>query len=265
MLFSACQKAPDTDPGKGSTPPMAWGDIWVVEPQLEYPVYRCLDVEVFVTHFDGEDNQREIDPKTGALLGIHYAHDEPEEYIVFDETHQLFGKANELGEFWLIQDTSDIDMGFVGVSAVVLDPDSDYTNAFDGYIEVPHIWRGMAMMYNQKLITPFEDVLAMPHGNRQNQNISYMRKNMKWAFLDKTGTLLTNFCFDNVDKYVAGIVAVEKSEKWGFVTELGETVIPFIFDSAVTVDEDTAFARYEGKTGILDKKAAVEYFKDHTK
>jgi len=39
---------------------------------------------------------------------------------------------------------------------------------------------------------------------------------------------------------------------WGILDTNGSISVPFVFDAILLIDEETAFAKYNGKYGILD-------------
>ena len=47
-------------------------------------------------------------------------------------------------------------------------------------------------------------------------------------------------------------ISVQYNNKWGIIDKNGNALTPFIFDELVFIDDDTAFAKYENKYGILD-------------
>ena len=69
---------------------------------------------------------------------------------------------------------------------------------------------------------------------------------------------MTDFIFEgllsNVDVNL-NIVSVKPGNHWGIVDKSGNTTIPFIFQYIVCIDNDTAFAMYNGRYGILNVKA----------
>ena len=47
-------------------------------------------------------------------------------------------------------------------------------------------------------------------------------------------------------------LAVSLDGNWGVAEIRGDNLIPFIFEDLVFIDDNTAFAKYGGKYGILD-------------
>jgi len=76
-------------------------------------------------------------------------------------------------------------------------------------------------------------------------------------------TLLTDFVFNSSgrDRSNAGdVIAVQTDNKWGLVDITGTTIIPLMFEHLVHIDDRTAFARYNGRYGILDIRQTAANF-----
>jgi len=74
--------------------------------------------------------------------------------------------------------------------------------------------------------------------------------------------LVTDFIFDGGEppwrssvswwrSYNYDAIHVSRDGYWGMVDRNGNTVLPFIFEDIVRIDEVTAFARIDGRYGIL--------------
>ena len=70
------------------------------------------------------------------------------------------------------------------------------------------------------------------------------------------GTFVTGFIYDAYCYYLKGvphgIIAVKLNNKWGILDKNGYILIPFDFDDITLIDENSAFAEYNGRYGILD-------------
>ena len=108
-----------------------------------------------------------------------------------------------------------------------------------------------AIYYDGRFVSDFiyDDVIG---GN----GIAFVRQNDKYAFADANGNLLTDFAFESVSQIVGQYIAVQQGGAWGFVDLAGKEMIPFIYADAMNIDEKTAFAKYNGKYGILDVEAS---------
>ena len=75
--------------------------------------------------------------------------------------------------------------------------------------------------------------------------------------------LITDFIFDGDAAHgwdrgsVDGAIVMSSENRWGFIDRNGNVAIPFVFEHIVVIDNDTAFARYNGKYGILDVRSMI--------
>jgi len=75
----------------------------------------------------------------------------------------------------------------------------------------------------------------------------------KFALANRAG-LLTDFIFDDIDKnQTTTSFAVKRGDRWGFISNSGQQVIDFIFEDAVSIDDNRAFVKYDGRWGIIQK------------
>ena len=47
-------------------------------------------------------------------------------------------------------------------------------------------------------------------------------------------------------------IAVQQGDFWGIVDRAGNKIAPFVFEHAITIGNGTAFAKYDGRYGILN-------------
>jgi len=53
-------------------------------------------------------------------------------------------------------------------------------------------------------------------------------------------------------------IAMSMNGKWGLIGQSGDVVLDFMFDGFLMIDENTAFASYNGNYGILDIRRTIE-------
>jgi hypothetical protein len=77
---------------------------------------------------------------------------------------------------------------------------------------------------------------------------------------------VSDFIYDVDDIYgycfafrVKDIIAVQLDNYWGVIDKDGNTAVPFKFDHIFLIDEESAFAKYDGKYGILDVYGKSSY------
>jgi len=78
------------------------------------------------------------------------------------------------------------------------------------------------------------------------------------AFSGKTAVaygcdFVTEFIYDEYERWRRpnDIIAVAIDGKWGILNKEGNIAAPFVFDHAISIDNTTAFAKYEGLYGII--------------
>jgi len=72
--------------------------------------------------------------------------------------------------------------------------------------------------------------------------------------------LISDFVFDGANTHYvdwqqvtdSGIISVCMNGRWGLVDRRGNEVIPFTFENLVIIDQNIAFARYNGRYGIIN-------------
>ena len=75
-----------------------------------------------------------------------------------------------------------------------------------------------------------------------------------------SGTFVTGFIYDGFDRNISHFgwnlpldtIAVRLNNRWGVLDRSGNIVIPFVFDHITYIDQNVAFAKYNGRYGILD-------------
>jgi len=81
----------------------------------------------------------------------------------------------------------------------------------------------------------------------------YASKN-KYAYAT-INKLTTDFIFDGIDgNSVTKTPAVCVNGKWGFINDKGEQIISYKFEGAVSIDDNKAFVKLDGKWGVINKK-----------
>ena len=81
-------------------------------------------------------------------------------------------------------------------------------------------------------------------------------------------TFVSEFIYDCFDNYhsntvyipVCDFIAMLLDGKGGIINKGGHTAVPFFFDDVIIIDIETAFAKHNGKYGILDINRTSENF-----
>jgi len=219
--------------------------VWLVSPALPHESVQLCNCGLFV------DNEwRAIDPITGLLTDqYHNGHGGPAPEFVYDGELSLFGHPgffhgyhdvigmHPLNQFstivtdaWMLQNSS----GLIAVQNV----DSSQRNAVESFVEGDDWWSlsesaftgQFALMYNRVLITDFIFDAGTPWWNR--------------------------FTYDNAER-TTDFIAMSRDGKWGLVNSAGNTLFSFIFDDLIVINENSAFASYNGSYGILNIPATL--------
>ena len=217
----------------------ASGIVWVVAPMLDYTlIYRC-SCGGFI---DPASGWMIIDPVTGLLTeNPHHGHGGGLPEFVYDRERNLFGHpgldfahdevigVHPLSEFaeifadnyWILYSSS----GLIAVQGV------------DSYLR-----SGLGITPNYWWLTSdaFSGQFAVMH-NRE---------------------FITDFIFDGGFDWWwrrdIDLIAMRLEGQWGFIDKYGNTALPFMFENLIIIDENTAFARYNGRYGILDIHRTIE-------
>ena len=239
------------DPGESQNgieddPADSLGFDWKAEPTLEYEnIYFCWDCGFSA---DG----KMIDENTGEITGNYMGHGGSSYTLLYDEALRLFGafstfegehdlqllaKDEFLSALWLpfdseLIDTLNLIYGIDSTKIITTHEDEwgpffDLSKAYTG---------NAALAVGLDFVTGFE----FDGGEWHPLSIYYI--------LDPITQYVTEV---GSHKRSYNVVAVQQDDKWGIVDRHGNTVIPFVFEHAITIDNDTAFAKYNERYGIL--------------
>jgi len=222
----------------------SFAPVWVVPPPLDIaPFWLCICGD-FV---DSQD--RVIDPTTGRVSNrLHYGHGGGGPGFVFDPALNMFGHPGYSDEYNI----------FLGMH-----PIGEFERAIgDGWIGD---WFGQLS----------RDLIVVQEVD------STMRQSREWwsqdewtsdwwylpleafsgrAALMYNRQLVTGFDFDSIaglprfdfDEPVFGFFAAQVGDRWGLIDRHGDVVIPYVFSNLILIDENTAFANFNGSYGILN-------------
>ena len=208
--------------------------VWRVAPELEYEkIYYCGCGFYGTEPHSGYG----IDTKTG-LIGDneHYGHGGGPIYYLYDENKDLYGYYgyDEGGEFFEMLTAGDFAINFPwGIQRL---------NAYQ--------------KIDSDKVKKIEE-----EGQIVSYDISAALISEKYAVAFGT-TFVTEFIYDYFDRdeyiYVVfetpNIIAMQLDGKWGILDKDGKTAVPFSFEEILLIDDETAFAKINGKYGIIDVK-----------
>ncbi|MCL1792253.1 MAG: WG repeat-containing protein [Oscillospiraceae bacterium] len=224
------------EPDEGEEGDGPKGISWTVEPAFSYEyVYYCPACDLFGPDGHGQTGDDAIDPKTGKL--------KPDKEIAKGgwgghgiwTSHWLYDEANNLYGYLFESEGGD-----------------EYAMHTKSELLELHPWMADVLLAFRKI-----DSGKLKGEETDWGEIAYDLANAyqgdKYAFaygLD----FVTDFIYgydiygenDPADK-----VSVQLGGKWGVIDRNGETLLPFVFEHILFIDENTVFAKYEGKYGII--------------
>lgn len=244
-------------------------DVWRVLPTLEYEFVRrcCMWCNFFIDRRD-QSEAVAVDPHTGL----------PYEYtcspmtagsgfftlpFVYDPQRDLLGHPG-LGYFY-----GRGGGGWTGERMIGMHPFS----VFDGEIRTPIDIILFARLVdidveNRSVFVPTGDFFSRFKVFQPVESVdSSMRRRFvgdayrvfrltedahsgKFALMYNL-KFVTAFVFDETTRLNPELFAVRMGDYWGAIDNNGELILPFVFDRFVHIDNYTAFARYNGKYGII--------------
>jgi len=202
--------------------------IWKVEPVFEYNNIVYCDICGF------NDRQVLIDENTGETMGFYTGHGIHHSFVdlLYDEVLGLFVVQQMRHMRFYVEFSSDDELllNFPFLASNV------------------NLVRGVDSTRIIEEIT--EDSLGEPMV-RHDVSESYTGK----SAISFGANFVTGFIFEDGEDYrerrFNNIIAVQQGDYWGIIDRDGNTVVPFVLEHAITIDNYTAFARYDGKYGIL--------------
>ena len=93
--------------------------------------------------------------------------------------------------------------------------------------------------------------------NPKKEYRALVKKDGKFGFIDKNGTLVVPCIYGSADEYWEGMACIEMDGKWGFIDKNGTLVVPCIYDSAYEYHEGLACIEMDGKWGFIDKNGTL--------
>lgn len=197
--------------------------VWIVQPMLEYDyIFHCVYCDFFAL---GDHGGKLIDRETGKLM---------------DKDNTAGGHGG-----WGIvsYDPKQNLIGIVDAKEVEMFP-------FDEFIE-KHSY-----FFRRAYPVAVEQVNALIQEGYNEDGWYVVEHSGKYAVM-YNGIFVTDFLFDAPCNLAArnvanGIIAMSRDGSWGIIDRNGDVALPFIFEHIIFIDDNTAFAKYKGRYGILD-------------
>ena len=212
------------------------GFVWRVAPTLAYEgVYYCSEAG----EFDTENHSgNKLDPATGQIVSVcQTGHGGYDRNLLYDEKLNQFGfhgndEGDEYFEMW---------------------PWHEFIH------ENPHYSSRLNVFQKVDSTKVIESRQLLEGSWRTTFDLRDAVSSEKCAVVFGI-TFLSDFVFeldrsydvDSVYGHVSSYVAMKYDDMWGILDTNGSISVPFVFDAILLIDEETAFAKYNGKYGILD-------------
>lgn len=202
--------------------------VWKVEPIFDYERIRyCPWCEVF----SAGDPLYIVDETTGALTDeIKFGHGGSSSRYLYDQALDIFGLYRS-GPGW---------------NEIVIYTRAEFLSEFGDHLQ----GRVNFFYAMDSTIIKTEE---MPWGPFYNIDEVLTGKGAVSFGID----FITDFIFNSVEgnrtwnRHKNSIIAVQQNEKWGIVNYEGNIIIPIEFEHILIIDPDTAFARQNGRYGII--------------
>ena len=196
---------------------------WAVPPTLEYDViYYCLICGAFTG-----DYMDILDPATGEALDAHYGHGGYSGWLVYDEAEDVLG-------FYQV-DESGGDLMLLSLS--------ELASELPFFADTLNLWH---VVDSTKI-----ELVDYDWGEDYYLGDDFPGK----CALAYGDNLLTDYIFDEGETYGGrlfnNIIAVRQGDYWGIFDRNGTAVVPFMLEQAITINDNSAFAKLDGKYGII--------------
>ena len=244
---------PPYDGNQEQTPVTHGPAVWIVPPTFDHGrIWNC-SCGRFMSNIS-----RDICPVTGVSDGYGCGgHGTYGPYFVYDPQGQLFGHPSNCSAYHPMLGMHPINEFNEMLNNSLMAENYWWRNPTDGLIAVESVDSSLRRWYDQAEYVPYDEdpvpsVLSTwalaPEAFTGRFALMYNRQ------------FVTDFIFDGVNTHYVnwrrvndtGLMAVSMGGRWGMINRQGNTVIPFIFENLVIIDQNTAFARYNGRYGIID-------------
>ncbi|MCL1851827.1 MAG: WG repeat-containing protein [Peptococcaceae bacterium] len=237
MLITGCTtKLDPTDPDtSNSEEPISKAQFsWVVEPKFEYD---SIGFELLGYHYIIKDDPAsgsllayKLNTETGEVLSdkIPYPATEGPPRFVYDPIKKKYGITNIPG----------------------IDVFDDLNSMLAGH------YNANITLFPVTQIEIIVDGTYLENLEETTYSYSHPYPNEKFALANRQGSV-TDFIYDGYDQAYStqtNSLAMMKDGKWGFVDATGKYVIDPVFDDAISIDNDHAFVKQNGKWGIIRKE-----------
>ncbi|MCL2527766.1 MAG: WG repeat-containing protein [Defluviitaleaceae bacterium] len=229
--------------------------VWYMPPTLEHSRIRNIECGNFV----GGEYLERICPSTGLFTGDWCAHSGIGPMIVFDNERQLIGHPG-----------SDTIPGLIKMIGMHPFAEFEAIRAAN-----PHVWSERHNPTRSLETGGLMTIENVDSSMRRYFNIGLNQYSSDWGLYPEAYSgrfavmynfqFVTDFIFDGASPLYydwgqvtnISIIPMSLEGRWGLVDYNGNTVLPFMFENLVLIDSDTAFAKYNGRYGVLDLNSTM--------
>jgi len=242
-----------TQQGEDINVPIPAGTVWNVLPTIrQYFIKNCN-----CGQFVNQDWQI-IDPATGEIIGDHLGHGGPPPSFVYDRELGLFGHPGYGFGYHDLLGMHPIDefMQMIGSSFADFDW---WRNPTEGLIAIEAVDSTRRIYNEREYLNQYDELVTETFWD-----INPGARTSRFALMNDR-EFVTGFDFDGVNIHyphytaaasIPSLIAVSQNGMWGLANWNGHIIIPLVFENLVIIENTpfhaTAFARYNGRYGILD-------------
>jgi len=219
--------------------------VWVVPPPLDLTSFWLCVCGEFI-----DSQGRVIDSTTGHVADrLHYGHGGGLPGWVFDPVLNLFGHPGYSDEYHYFMGMHPVNE-FENVLAFLGGLGTFYGQSSGGLIVA---WEVDSTMMQRREWWAEDDWTAdwwyLPHEAFSGRAALMYNRQLVTGFEFNSIVGLERFDFDDP---VFGFFAAQIGDRWGLIDRHGDVAIPYVFSNLILIDENTAFANFNGSYGILD-------------
>ena len=229
FLIIGCSARDGSTPSNETNPKAQYS--WVVEPKFDYSgIDYDRQRRIYYVSLEGQQGRWLVDTDTGELM------DKVE--ILGYGGPDIFACDPKKNKYAFINEGDEIRL---------YDLDSIFLDMKSNLVPVVHmeILIDEASLKDRKYLKYNEDV------KEYDIQVTDFRFT-NFAVTTRQGPV-TEFIFEDYDKFYSNIMAMKIDGKWGFVDMSGKFIIDPVFEDAISIDDEHAFVKHNGKWGIIRK------------
>jgi len=145
------------------------------------------------------------------------------------------------------------DWGFINKKGeFVIEPKYSGAKEFVNNIGTVHDGRSWKFINKDKEIFPNDKEYEVLH--YFSENLSPIRKDRKWGFIDTTGKIVIEPIFDEATYFTEGLAAAQYKGKWGYILPSGEWYVNPVFDYAKKFQDGMGLVKDGDRYYYINKK-----------